>query len=78
MRFIRESMVLAPWRMMILLLQKTISSLGPTARLWVTSHMLGMVERAVNTGEVHKLRLFSYALIGATLSSGLQTLNGFL
>jgi hypothetical protein len=42
-RFTIESVSLAPYRMVVLLVNKTISSLAPAARLWAVSKMLRIV-----------------------------------
>lgn len=48
-QFTIESVSLAPYRMIILLVNKTISSLAPAARLWATSKLLRIVSLTLLT-----------------------------
>jgi hypothetical protein len=64
--------------MLIFFCGKLLKSLAPTARLWASTQMLYLVDKAIKTGEVDKLKLFACVGLAGFLSTGLRTVRNFL
>lgn len=77
-RYAKESFLLAPWRMCMLLAYKLVQSQVPLARLWASTRMRYMVEQAIETGHIDKLKLSIFAMLAGFLSTGSRTVQLFL
>lgn len=78
MRFIKDSVGLAPMRMCFLILSKQLNSITPAIRLWATSRLLQIVEKAIVTGHINKAKLCLFATISGLMGPGLRQLQFLL
>lgn len=64
--------------MCILVVYRTVKSQLPLARLWATARIRTIVEQAIETGHVDKLRLSLFVALAGFLSTGLRSVQIFL
>lgn len=77
-KYAKESFLLAPWRMCILLIYRLAQSQVPLARLWASARMRHMVEQAIETGHVDRLKLSIFVMLAGFLSTGSRSIKLFL
>lgn len=77
-KYAKESFLLAPWRMCLLLAYKLVQSQVPLARLWASTRMRNMIEQAIETGRVDKLKLSLFVMLSGFLSTGYRPIQFFL
>lgn len=58
--------------MCLLVLSKLLNSITPAMRLWATTRLLGMVEMAIATGEVDKMRIGALVIASGLMGPGLR------
>lgn len=64
--------------MCILIVYRTLKSQVPLARLWASARIRTMVEQAIETGHVDKLRLSLFVALAGFLSTGFRSIQIFL
>lgn len=64
--------------MCVELIYKLVQSQMPLARLWASARMRHIVEKAIETGRVDKMKLSVFVMLAGFLSTGSRTVNSFL
>lgn len=77
-RYFKDSFLLSPWRMCIHIIYRILQSQAPLARLWASTKIRAMVEEAIETGHVDKLKLALFVALSGMLSTGFRSVKLFL